>query len=402
MSPVERAGHERRRPIRVLRVVARLNIGGPAIHVALLGRPSASDRVESLLVTGTENAGEGSMIDMVRGFGIAPEVIPEMVGDSSVGFRDAVALWKLVRIIRRFRPDIIDTHTAKAGLLGRVAGALTGVPVRVHTFHGHVLHGYYSPAKNWVFRRVERALARLTTRIIAVSEQVRQDLVRYGVAPLEKIAVVHLGLDLSEFLESRHHRGEFKAELGLPADTLLVGIVGRIFAIKNHALFVDAAALVAREVPEARFVVVGDGMLRDETEARARRLGIADRMIFTGWRRDMPVVCADLAILAVSSDNEGTPMSAIEAMASSVPVVVTRVGGLPDLVREGETGVLVPPGDAAALAAAITSLLEDPARRERMGRAACAEVAARFDVRRMVQETHDLYEACLREARRAR
>jgi glycosyltransferase involved in cell wall biosynthesis len=387
------------RRIRVLRVVARLNIGGPAIHVALLSRPSASSRFESMLVTGTENAGEGSMVNMVRGLGVEPVVIPEMVGDSSVGLRDAVALWKLVRIIRRFRPDIVDTHTAKAGLLGRIAGAITRVPVRVHTFHGHVLHGYYSPAKNWLFRRVERALGRITTRLIAVSEQVRLDLLGYRVAPLEKIAVVHLGLDLSEFLTSQRRRGDLKTELGLPDSALLVGIVGRIFAIKNHALFVDAAALIALDVPDARFLVVGDGALRGQTEARARAAGIADRMIFTGWRHDMPVVCADLAALVVSSDNEGTPMSAIEAMASSVPVVATRVGGLPDLIRDGETGVLVPPRDAAALSLAITGLLKDPARRERMGAAARADVAARFDVSRMLQETHALYEACLRETR---
>jgi len=383
------------RPIRVLRVISRLNIGGPAIHVALLSRRS-SDRFESLLVTGLEKAGEGNMLEFVRAQGVEPIIMPELVADSLIGPRDFVALWKLVRLIRRFRPDIVDTHTAKAGFLGRIAGALTGVPVRIHTFHGHVLHGYYSEIKNTIFRRVERLLGRLTTHFIAVSDQVRLDLIDYGVAPGEKISVIPLGLELSPFLNCAALRGSFKRELGLPETTLLVGIVSRIFAIKNHALFVDAAARVISEVPDARFVVVGDGVLRPEIEARAANLGLNGRLIFTGWRRDLPAIYADMAALVISSNNEGTPFSAIEAMAASVPVVGTRVGGMPDLIREGSTGVLVPPRDAAALSAALVSLLGDPQRRRRMGEAARADVEHRFTIARMLDETHALYEDCLR------
>jgi glycosyltransferase involved in cell wall biosynthesis len=385
------------RPIRVLRVISRLNIGGPAIHVALLSRRSDSDRFESLLATGLENAGEGNMLEFVRAQGVEPVIVPELVADSLIGPRDLVALWKLVRIIRRFRPDIVDTHTAKAGFIGRIAGALTGVPVRIHTFHGHVLHGYYSAIKNSIFRRVERLLGRLTTHFIAVSDQVRLDLIDYGVAPAEKISVIPLGLDLSPFLNCAVLRGSFKRELGLPEATLLVGIVSRIFAIKNHALFVDAAARVMGQVPNARFVVVGDGVLRPEMEARAANLGLNGRMIFTGWRRDLPAIYADMAALVISSNNEGTPFSAIEAMAASVPVVGTRVGGMPDLIREGTTGVLVPPRDAAAMSAALVSLLSDPNGRRRMGEAARADVEQRFTIARMLNETHALYEDCLRK-----
>ena len=385
------------RPIRVLRVISRLNIGGPAIHVALLSRPSSSDRFESLLVTGLENPGEGSMLDFVRQQGVEPIIIPELVADSLIGPRDLVALWKLVRVIRRYQPQIVDTHTAKAGFIGRLAGALTGVPVRVHTFHGHVLQGYYSTTKNAIFRRVERALARVSTRIIAVSDRVRHDLIEYGVAPSEKISVIPLGLELSPFLNCRTLRGSFKQELGLAETTLLVGIVSRIFAIKNHALFVDAAARVTKEIPNARFLIVGDGVLRVEMEERAKRLGLDGRMIFTGWRRDLPAIYADMAALVVSSNNEGTPFSAIEAMAASVPVVGTRVGGMPDLIRDGTTGLLVPPGNVEAMSAALVSLLRDPDRRHRMGEAARADVEQRFTVNRMLDETHALYEACLRK-----
>ena len=386
-----------RRPIRVLRVISRLNIGGPAIHVALLSRPTSSDRIESRLVTGLENPGEGTMLEFVRSQGVEPVIIPELVADSFIGPRDLVALWKLVRVIRAFRPDLVETHMAKAGFLGRIAGALTGVPVRIHTFHGHVLEGYYSPIKNTVYRRVERGLARLTTRLIAVSDRVKLDLIEFGVAPPGKIDVIPLGLELSPFLNCGALRGSFKRELGLPESALLVGIVSRIFAVKNHALFVDAAARVTKEIPEARFVVVGDGALRADTEKRARRLGLDGRVIFTGWRRDLPAIYADMAALVISSNNEGTPFSAIEAMAASVPVVGTRVGGMPDLIREGTTGILVPPRDADAMSAALISLLKDADRRHRMGDAARDDVETRFNLGRMLSETHALYEACLRE-----
>lgn len=385
------------RRIRVLRVVARLNIGGPAIHVAYLSRPGSA-AFESLLVTGRENPGEGSLIDWVRSQGVHPVVMPELMGDASIGVKDLRAIWKLVRLIRQFKPDIVDTHTAKAGFVGRIAAAIAGVPVRVHTFHGHVLHGYYSDAKNAVFRAVERGLARLSTRIIAVSEQVRRDLVVYRVAPAEKIVVVPLGLELHEYLQSGRHRGEFIRELGLPQDALLVGIVGRIYPIKNHALFVDAAARAGVVVPNAYFVVVGDGALRGETEARARSAGLGNRIIFTGWRRDLSRIYADLALLVVSSNNEGTPFAAIEAMASGVPVVATRVGGMPDLICDGVTGLLVSPQDAVTLADAVAALLNDAPRRHSMGTAAQADVIARFDVARLVRETESLYRQALAEA----
>src|SRR5262249_44652048 len=183
--------------------------------------------------------------------------------------------------------------------LGRVAARLAGVPVVVHTFHGHILHGYYGPLMSWLLRRMERLLARLSDRIVTVSEQVKQDLVRYGVARPDKICVIPLGLELDAFLRSQVHRGSFRKGLGIPDGVPLVGIVGRIFPIKNHRLFLEAAARVAAKEPTARFVVVGDGTLRSEMEALARRLDLGARIIFTGWRRDLPRVYADLDVLVV-------------------------------------------------------------------------------------------------------
>lgn len=382
--------------IRVLRVVARLNIGGPAIHVVNLTAHLDRARYESLLVTGTENPGEGTMIDYALAHGVEPVVVPEIVGEASFRRRDMVALRKVYRLIRDFRPHIVHTHTAKAGFVGRVAARLAGVPVVVHTYHGHVLHGYYSPLKTWLLRKMEWALAYLSDRLVAVSEHVKQDLVRYGVARAEKIAVVPLGFELQPFLEARVWKGHFRRELGLGESARLVGIVGRIFPIKNHRLFLEAAARLARQDPLVHFVVVGDGILRPEMEQFAAEIGIRDRVHFTGWRRDLPRIYADLDVLVISSNNEGTPVSAIEAMAAGVPVVATRVGGLPDVVQEGVTGYLVPPRDPDALAGAIAAVLQDPERAARMGEAGRAVAQERYSLERLVADMDALYQQLLR------
>jgi glycosyltransferase involved in cell wall biosynthesis len=231
----------------------------------------------------------------------------------------------------------------------------------------------------------------LSDRLVGVSEQVRRDLVRYGVAGPEKIAVIPLGLDLEPFLESAGYRGKLRRELGMSNGELLVGIVGRIFPVKNHRLFLEAAARVAAELETARFLVVGDGVLRPAMEEYARALGLGDRVVFTGWRRDLPLIYPDLDVLVVSSNNEGTPVSAIEAMAAGCPVVATCVGGLPDLVADGETGCLVPPRDPAALAAGILRLLGDRETARRLGEAARAAVAERFAVKRLCRDVENLY-----------
>jgi glycosyltransferase involved in cell wall biosynthesis len=378
-------------------VIARLNVGGPAIHVINLTTGLDSTRFESILVTGIENPGEGSLLDLAVEHGIQPVVIPEIVAEATLKPRDLKALVALYRLLRRERPHIVHTHTAKAGFVGRLAARLAGVPVVVHTYHGHVLHGYYSPAITVLLRGMERVLGSLTTRIIAVSEQVKRDLVDYRVANPDKISVIPLGFELKPFLDSANQRGNFRADLRLSNGGPLVGIVGRIFPIKNHHLFLDAAARIAAEEKTARFVIVGDGVLRKQMEEHANRLGIADRVIFTGWRRDLPRIYADLDVLVVSSNNEGTPVSAIEAMASGCPVVATRVGGLPDLIEDGETGCLVPQRDADALATAVLRLLRDRATARRIGQAARAKVAERFTTERLVADIERLYTDLLSE-----
>ena len=377
-------------PLRVLRIIARLNVGGPALHVSLLNS-GMDERFTSWLVTGTENQGEGTLLDYALSRGVKPVVIPEMLGQASLAPRDVMALMKLVALVRRIRPHVVHTHTAKAGFLGRLAARLAGVPVVLHTYHGHVLSGYYGRFRSQGLRVMEWALARLSDRLIAVSDHVRDDLVSLGIAPPDRFVVVPLGLDLEPMFEARHHRGTLRLEFGLHTDMPLVGIVGRLFPIKNHDLFLEAAARVRLSIPEVRFVVVGDGPLRQRLEERAGQPDLAGRVFFTGWRRDLSKIYADLDALVVSSINEGTPVSAIEAMAAGCAVVATRVGGLPDLIDDGRTGILVTPGNPAALAEAVAKQLTDQTGSSRMRSAARTEVRERFMASRLVADLQRLY-----------
>jgi len=335
------------------------------------------------------------MLDYALSHGVQPLIIPEIVNEFRLGPRDVKALWKLYRLMRREQPHIVHTHTARAGFLGRLAARLAGVPIIVHTYHGHVLHGYWGAAKTRLMRRLEQALARITDQLITVSEQVKRELVMHGVAPPEKIAVIPLGFDLEPLLSCHIHRGQFRHELGLKDRDQLVGIVGRLFPIKNHRLFLDAAAILAERKPCAHFVIVGDGALRPRLEHYTRELGIADRVTFTGWRRDLPRIYVDLDVLVVSSDNEGTPVSVIEAMAAGCPVVATHVGGLPDVISDGETGYLVPPRDPVRLATTVASLLQNREIARHMTQQAKDMVQKRFTAQRLIADVEHLYEDLL-------
>ncbi len=376
--------------IRVLRIIARLNIGGPAIHTILLTAGLNNERFESTLVTGVEGEYEGNMLDLAAAKGVEPVIIPQLRRNvDPVG--GLVTLFKLYRLMRRQKPHIVHTHTATAGLLGRLAAKLAGVPVVVHTFHGHVLHGYFGPVLSKALVWMERTLARLSDRIVTVSEGQRRELAAYGVAPLEKITVVPLGFELEALLACESHRGQLRRELSLAAEDKLVGIVARLVPIKNHRLFLQAAKLAAEAVTQARFLVVGDGELREELEAYTRDLALGEGVLFTGWRRDLPRLYADLDVVALTSINEGTPVSLIEAMAAGVPVAATAVGGVPDVVANGETGYLVEAGDVTGMAESIIELLRHPEKASEMGQRGREAVYPRFAVQTLLANVEGLY-----------
>jgi glycosyltransferase involved in cell wall biosynthesis len=377
--------------LKIIRIVARLNIGGPAIHTILLTAGLDRTRFESLLVTGLTGPHEGDMLGLAAAKGVSPLIIPEL-GRELDPWRDLTTLAKLYRLFRRERPQLVHTHTAKAGAVGRLAARMAGVPAVVHTFHGHVFHGYFGPRKTRFFVALERFLARLSDCIVTVSEGQRRELAAYGIAPLEKIAVVPLGFDLEPFLTVTWEAGHrWRRAMGLPNGVPLVGIVARLTGVKNHQLFLDVARRVADAVPDTRFAVVGDGELRAELKAYAADLNLSNRITFTGWVDDMPSVYAGLDVVVLTSLNEGTPVTLIEGMAAGRPVVSTAVGGVPDIVAAGASGLLSPSGDAAGLAQAIVALLRDPDRRRAMGLAGRESVRRRFDVRRLIGDVERLY-----------
>jgi glycosyltransferase involved in cell wall biosynthesis len=357
--------------MRVLRIIARLNVGGPARHVVWLTEALGREGFETLLVTGTVPAGEEDMSGFAAAHGVTPLVIPSMSRELSP--RDLTTIWKLWRLMVRFRPDVVHTHTAKAGAVGRIAGLLYRVLSRgrsrfVHTYHGHVFHGYYSRWKTRMFLAIERALARLNTdRIVVLGEQqlreIRDD---FRVGRAGQFVVVPLGIDLTAL-------GSIAgADNAVP----VVGIVGRLAPIKNHELFLRAAALVREP---ARFVIYGDGAERPFLERRAAELGLSDRVVFAGTR-GVDEIYAALDVVALTSRNEGTPLAIIEAMAAGRPVISTEVGGVVDLlgaieerVDAGgatfairERGVTAASDDAAGFAAGLTRLLQDPYLRRRL------------------------------------
>ena len=382
--------------LRVIRVIARLNIGGPAIHAILLTAGLDPARFESTLVTGVEAAYEGNMLDLAAQKGVQPLVIPEL-GREINSLRDWVTLIKLYRLFRDRRPHIVHTHTAKAGTVGRLAARLAGVPVVVHTFHGHVFHDYFGPLQTKVFIGIERFLASLSDRIVTVSEGQRRELADYRVASLDKIVVVPLGFELDALFNCESLRGQLRQELGIAEGVALVGIMARLTAIKNHRLFLDAAKLIVEAGQEAMFLVIGDGELRAELEAYVAELGLEKRVIFTGWRRDLPRIYADLDVVALSSLNEGTPVSLIEAMAAARPVIATRVGGVPDIVLDKKSGYLVQSKNAEGLARGILDLLRAPDRAREMGLAGQAAVYPKYASETLLANVEKLYLELLRE-----
>jgi glycosyltransferase involved in cell wall biosynthesis len=375
--------------VRILRLFSRLNVGGPSIHVILLTAGLRDLGYDTRLMVGREGPREGNLLDLAAARRVECERI-DALGREIRPWSDLRALWNLYRTMAEYRPAIVHTHTAKAGVLGRIAARLARVPVVVHTYHGHVLHGYFNPAKTRLFGAIEAALGRVTDAVIAVSEAVKADLVRLGVAPASKIRVVPLGLDL-EPLTAELPRGVLRAEGDVPAAAPLIGIVGRLVPIKDVGTFLQAAARIRAARADVRFAVVGDGEERSHLEDLARGLGLGGAVHFYGWRRDLAAVYGDLDVVVNCSLNEGTPVALIEALAAGRPVVATRVGGTPDVLGEGSRGTLVAPSDADSLARAILDAIERPQEAGARAQRGREYVLSRHSVARLLSDLDALY-----------
>lgn len=391
------------RKTKILRIIARLNIGGPAIHTVLLTQGLDKSKFDSLLVCGSIDKNEGDMLYYALERNVKPIFVSKLRRE--LNFIDDLAVFfKVYKIIKQAQPDIIHTHTAKSGAIGRLAGIVFNLlnPKKkiklVHTFHGTYFTGYFNRLKTKAFLYIEQFLAIFTDRIITLSNNLKQELIFWNIAKAEKITVIPLGFELEDFLEIK------------PADNKSlssIGIIGRLTFIKNHYLFLDAAQKFIKDNPnrEIMFYIIGDGELREPLEGYADKQHINSRVCFLGWQRNLQHVYSWLGVVALTSLNEGTPVSLIEAMASGRPVVATDVGGVRDLLgkeMEGfatrgegfkvlERGIIVKPNDADSFARALAFILENREIRNKICDFAREFVKSTFFKKRLISDIEELY-----------
>jgi glycosyltransferase involved in cell wall biosynthesis len=364
----------------VLRVITRLNIGGPGRHVLTLSR--ATPDIPSVVACGLPTPDEGELditgVDVVR-VPLTRPVSP---------LKDVRAVAAVKGMITTLNPRIVESHMAKAGFATRMAVAcLRSRPATIHVFHGHVLEGYFSPVVENAYTAAERFLAKKTDLLVTVSEQTRDSLLSLRVGRPEQYRVVHLGLDLGPFVSQVGTPGTLRQALSLGPDVPLIGVAARLVPIKDHAVLLDTIV----RVPDAHLAIMGDGPLKASLAKQSEELGLARRVHFLGWWSDMPGAFADCDVVVLTSRNEGTPVSLIEAMATGKPVVATSVGGMSAVVEDGETGFLVPPGDRGALAERLAVVLSDRVLAHKLGMKASAVATKRFGLRRMVEDMRAIY-----------
>ena len=408
--------------MKIVRIIARLNVGGPAKHVVWLTAGLQNSECQTLLVAGTVPPGEDDMGYFAAAMGVTPRYIPQM--SREVSLKDALTVWKLYRLLLRERPDIVHTHTAKAGTVGRLAGllyrwftpaVLVGRPRPckfVHTYHGHIFHSYYGKSKTRFFLGIERALARLATdRIIAISAQQRREIHdEFRVGRAGQFRVIPLGLDTQVFANWQTRRRRFRDELGAADREILVGIVGRLTEIKNHDLFLRATAMYKEKygklttAPRTRFVVIGDGHLRHALESQARALGLSDDVVFVGSRKDPEFFYPALDVVALTSRNEGTPLTLIEGMLNARPVIATAVGGVVDLLGDAvgsadenaaftvcARGIRIRPDDPAGFAAGLARLIDDEELRNTTAERGRQFMVQHYSKERLLDDVGSLY-----------
>jgi glycosyltransferase involved in cell wall biosynthesis len=381
----------------VVRIIARLNVGGPAQHVLHLTR-ELRDSHPTLLITGDPEPDETEFEELSEG---VPVLRVRELGRRIRFAQDVIAFVKIFRILRKVRPDIVHTHTAKAGAIGRIAAFLAGVPIRVHTFHGHVFEGYFGRPMASAVVWAERGLAHITSCIIAISQTQARDLTeRFRICRESKVRTIPLGLSLQRFRKIAGTSAEFRREVQAETSFLVVS-VGRLAPIKNHNLLLSAAALLNDTDTNIKFALIGGGSEDAKLKARAIELGVDDKVVFTGWKIDLREVYAAADLIVLTSLNEGTPVCLIEALAAGVPVVAADVGGVRDLLLNGTYGTLFPSGNARALSAAIraAALSGLPHNRESGSEYAIQE----YSLERLLHDVRRLYlDLCERAGLRAR
>lgn len=389
---------------KILRIHNRLIVGGPTLNVLYLTKYLAPE-FETLLIVGEKEGHEKDAHFLAEEMGIRTVLIPDM-GRSIHPYRDYKAYRHLKKIIREFKPDIVHTHAAKPGAVGRLAAKSLKVPVVVHTYHGHVFHSYFGKSKTRFIINTERYLSGKTDRIVAISEQQKKELVsEFKIADEKKFRVIPLGFELNKFRENQEEkRKKFRKEFRIENDEIAVGIIGRLVPIKNHELFLQGISHIKNNSSKKiRAFIIGDGETRESLQARARQLGISSGtgydsdvlLTFTSWRSDIDIINAGLDIIALTSLNEGTPVSLIEAQAANKPVVSTRVGGIGDIVIEKETALLSDINDWDGFSKNLLRLIEDDELRNCMGKKGSDHVMQKFSVQRLAKDMAGLYHELL-------
>ncbi len=394
---------------KVLRIINRFNIGGPTYNAAYLSAYMPPE-YETMLVAGSLDEGEESSVHVLDDLGLKPIYIPDMRREISPQ-ADIAAYRQLKEIIKQFKPDIVHTHASKAGTLGRLAAASCGVKVIVHTFHGHVFHSYFGRAKTELYKNIERYLARKSSAIIAISERQKEELTRiHRICGPNKIAVVPLGFDLGRFQKNIEEKRQlFREYYFVEPDEIAIGIIGRLVPVKGHALFLDSLKVLLQTTnKKVRAFIIGDGEDRAGVEDYARKLGIdftdeidpteKATLTFTSWIKDIDLPLAGLDIITLTSLNEGTPVSLIEAQAANKPIVTTNVGGIANVVLPNETAFLINNRDPKEFAAKLQLLVEDADLRQRMSQKGWEHVKETFHYTRLVNDVDKLYKRLLANA----
>lgn len=393
---------------KVLRIFNRFVIGGPVLNAMILTK-YLSPEFETKLITGIEDKGEHRANFLIDEYGIEPVFIDEM-RRSVNPLQDVVAYRVVSKIIKEFKPDIVHTHAAKAGAIGRAAAAAAKVPVIVHTFHGHSFHSYFNKMVSQAFINIERGLAKRSTKIIAISEMQKKELVeQFRICGEDKMVVLPNGIDLTKFsTEQEEKRAVWRKKFNIPQDALLVGIIGRMAPIKNHVFFVEVVekCLQACNSEKLHFVIVGDGETRQATETLLNVKNISfnyfpenqnlQKVLFTSWEKEMDYVYSGLDIVCLTSLNEGTPISVIESQAARRPVVSTNVGAVADTMVNEVSGYLIDNFDAADFSEKVCRLIGDETLRARMGEAGKDFVYRTYSHLRLVEDMRQLYRSLLK------
>ncbi|MCB0478760.1 MAG: glycosyltransferase [Crocinitomicaceae bacterium] len=387
--------------IKVLRIINRFNLGGPTYNVTFLSR-FMSEEFETLLVGGVPDEYETDSLHIPESYGLHPIIIPEL--KRAINYKeDKKALKKLREIIREFKPDVVHTHASKAGALGRQAAIKENVPVILHTFHGHVFHSYFGKLKTTFYKTVERRLAKKSTRIICISNKQKEEIGSiHKICPPEKIEVIPLGFDLEKFHANKdENRKNVRAKYQLKENEIAIAIIGRLAPVKDHDFFLNVIENLPKEsITKIKVFVVGDGELKSEIEEKTNELNSKfgeKRVIMTSWINNIDEFNAGMDIICLTSKNEGTPVSLIEAQASGTPVISTNVGGVQDIIDEGKTGYIIEKGDLNSYVNKLNEMIQDEKMLENMSQNGWNYVKDKFSYARLCADMEKLYKKLLAE-----